>query len=349
MFHSTCGMGDIFSMLTGGAGGSLTVGAPPPPPPPPPVVVQVSTPNVVQTDGGMPGGDISQQYMPGGAPAIQLNLGPNAAALVACIQKKGTWDPKTATCRAPVLALRLGTLFATQTTPMPVPPKTKILLFGQGGGTTTTSLPSSGVPQIGFELRNNLWIVSAAALPVLQAALSGMGYASADPSGMTGQASFILPSSSEAIMTANFVVNNHIAQGHAALIEKASVGTGSFNFVFTGDPSVVAKLAGGAAATHALVTDKPDSVVAGALAQVNAGTVPAAAVASTTPWLAIGVVAAGIAIAGALYMTRKPAHATANASKRGVTRKRHYTKEEWAARKARAARRARRAAREDYL
>jgi len=346
MFHSTCGMGDIFSMFQA----STTLGPPPPPPPPPPpAVVQVQTTNVVQTDSGMPGGDIASQYMPGGAPQMKINLGPNAAAIVACLQKKGTWNAKTGTCTTPPsIALRFGNLFAKQTVQMTVPPnsKTKILLFGGGGTNISEAIPAP--LSIGFEQRDGLWIVSAAALPVLQTALSGMAYASSDPSGMSGQASFMLPSSSEAILTANFVVNNHITQGHAALLDKASVGTGSFKFIFTGDPAVVAQLAGGPSAQYALVTDKPDAVVAGALAKMNGGTVPAASVATPMPWLAIGVVGAGLLIAGALYATRKPAHATANAGK-----KRKLSKEQWAARqyakKARAARRARRAAREDYL
>jgi hypothetical protein len=341
MFYPTCGMGDIFSMFNDDGTMRAT----------PPAVQQVATPNVVDTGGGMPGGDISSQYMPG-APGIKLSLSP---ARIACLRAKGTWDPRTASCRSSArvsINLLAGRLAAKQTAKLPIPPAsrqgatTKILTFGGGGAPGV----AQGVPEIGFEQRDGLWIVSAAALPVLEGVLGMMAYAS-DPSGNAGQANFMMPAagvSVDASMTAGAVVGAKLAAGQAALLARASVPTGVLKLVFTSDPAVVAQLAG-PSGTHALITDKPDEVVAAALALLHGGVVPTTSVASTTPWLAIGVVGAGLLIAGAIFMTRTPARATANAAK--PPKKRKLSKEQWAALRAHRtkARAARRAAREDSL
>lgn len=329
MFYPTCGMGDIFSMTVGG-------GLAPPPPPPPPAVVQVETPNVVDTGGGMPGGDIVSQYMPPGP--MKLSFSP---AFVACTKAKGIWSAKTHRC-LPRIDLRRARLTGTQSAQLPIPPSarqgatTRILTLGGGA-----SGLAQGVPEIGFEQRDGLWIVSAAALPVLEGVLGMMAYAS-DPSGNAGQANFMMPAAGarvalgtsavyrneDASMTASAVVGAKLAAGQAALLAKASVPTGVLKLVFTSDPAVVAQLAG-PSGTHALITDKPDDVVAAALALLHGGSVPTTSVASTTPWLAIGVVGAGLLIAGAIFMTRTPARATANAAK--PPKKRKLSKEQWAA------------------
>ena len=303
MFYPTCGMGDIFSMTVGGG---------------------LETPNVVDTGGGMPGGDIVSQYMPPGP--MKLSFSP---AFVACTKAKGIWSAKTHRC-LPRIDLRRARLTGTQSAQLPIPPSarqgatTRILTLGGGA-----SGLAQGVPEIGFEQRDGLWIVSAAALPVLQGVLGMMAYASSDPN--AGQANFMMPAagvSVDASMTASAVVGAKLAAGQAALLAKASVPTGVLKLVFTSDPAVVAQLAG-PSGTHALITDKPDEVVAAALALLHGGVVPTTSVASTTPWLAIGVVGAGLLIAGAIFMTRTPARATANAAK--PPKKRKLSKEQWAA------------------
>jgi len=276
-------------------------------------VVQVSTPNTVNVG-----------YGPPPPPPLPPN--------VACANSGGMWSrpsplspfsclpritlpPKTPVVRLPVINLRSGSLTSSrQVMPLVVPPAvravavTKILTFAKlgGGGVTADTLPPLGQPlQVAFEQRDGLWIVSAAAQPVLQGVLGAMVFSASDPSGNSGQASFSLPSSPDLVIPsantgAAVVINGKIANGYAALLDKSSTSTGVLKFVFTNDPSVVATLAG-TVGSHALITDKPDAVVAPALAQINGGVVPSSSVAMPK-WVVPVVVGVGVLAVGAIAM-----------------------------------------------
>jgi hypothetical protein len=163
-------------------------------------------------------------------------------------------------------------------------------------------LSSTGAPQIGFEQREGLWIVSVAALPLLQALLTPMVYVSAGSDGVTetGQASLMVGQTGAAEAT----VEANIASGNAALIEKSSILAGTPNLLFTRDPAVVAAHAGGTNATHALVTDKPDSVVGPALAILNGGSVPASVVKKPN-YIVPAIVGVGVILVGAIVFRQR--------------------------------------------
>lgn len=282
------------------------------PPPPPPNVVQVSTPNQVNT-GGMPGGDIGAQYMPGGT-GIKLSL-KISPLQVACMQIGGTWNSATGRCQQaatrtiPHVLLPAGKKInlllarltaAPQRATLPVPPTmvTRILNFAPGGDPLPGLMQS--LPQIGFEQREGLWIVSKAAQPVLMGILGLMTFTPADAAGNTGQVNFV---AGVPMGNAGAIVEQKSKAGFAQLVDKSSVATGVLQIVFTSDPALVAQLAG-ASGTHALISDQPDAVVGAAVQAVNGGTLPSTAVGNKIPWVPI---AAGVAVLGgiAYLATRK--------------------------------------------
>lgn len=197
----------------------------------------------------------------------------------------------------------------------------------------------AGKAQITFTEHEGLWIVSDAPESASYAATSGYGQLpnltsllpkgtlAQAPSGtaivlgtMTfaldpGQDSTAPQVTGKAIFVAGQVSGNawQTVQamnqaGYAALIEKASVPTGTFNLVFTKDPGTVAQLAGGDSASHALLTEDPQDVVAGALAALHGGTVPASVQSGAKPaWLVPVLVGAGALVLGVLLFRKKKA------------------------------------------
>jgi hypothetical protein len=255
----------------------------------------LATQIVGQTGPSIPGGPIAQQYMPSAGPITILPA------------------------KAPSINLNLGTLFAKQVATVNLPPAatatrpvaTRILNFSG----------PSGIPQIGFEQREGLWVVSDAAAPLLRTALDAMTFSPSQPDGNAGQAVFVL---GQTTGNAQLVVNQKIAAGFAALIDKTSVPTGMFKIAFTSDPSTVASMAGGPSAQWALISSTdPKAVLAAAAAATNPttpGTVPASVVAPT-PWVLYGLLGTGVVLLGYIAVKQSKKTATANRRRHRTARK----------------------------
>src|SRR5262249_54869359 len=151
-----------------------------------------------------------------------------------------------------------------------------------------------------------------------------------DPTGttVTGTASFVVGQLSGNAWT---TVQSMNKSGYAALIDKASVTTGVFKLTFTKDPATVARLAGGDQATHALLTQDPQDVIATALASLHGGTIPdtvqpAKAVSPTPSWLVPALIGGGVLLLGAFFfMSKKKAKANRGRHRRN-SRVRKYAK-----------------------
>jgi hypothetical protein len=174
-----------------------------------------------------------------------------------------------------------------QTSRLPIP-----------GGLPIPSL--GGAPQIGFEERAGLWHVSTAAMPVLQQALSKMVMIG-DPAGNSFDttSSFVLSGGGGDAM--NKLASYVDDQGYAAMLSKPSVASGSLQITFTKDPAVVVAKAGGPTATHALIFDRPDTLLAAAEDKIAGG--PPSTMEKLPSWavpVGIGVLGLG----AVLLMTR---------------------------------------------
>lgn len=161
---------------------------------------------------------------------------------------------------------------------------------------------SGSMPQIAFEERAGLWHVSTAAMPVLQQALAAMVLVG-DPQSPSfdASASFVLSGGGGDAM--NKVATYVDEQGYVALLSKASPATGSLQLAFTKDPAMVVAKASGTAATHAIILDRPDTVLAAAENAIAGG--PPSALSTLPSWalpVGIGVVGLG---AVALVLGRK--------------------------------------------
>jgi hypothetical protein len=163
-------------------------------------------------------------------------------------------------------------------------------------------IPNLGaVPQIGFEERAGLWHVSTPAMPVLQQALAQMVMIG-DPAGSSFDttSSFVLSGGGGDAM--NKLASYVDDQGYAAMLSKPSVASGSLQITFTKDPAVVVAKAGGPTATHALIFDRPDTLLAAAEDKIAGG--PPSAMEKLPSWavpVGIGVIGLGATI---LLMSR---------------------------------------------
>jgi hypothetical protein len=200
--------------------------------------------------------------------------------------------------------------------PLAVPLALKSTITTRIGTVAPMALPG-GIPQIGLEQKEGLWVVSDAAQPVAKAVLSSMTYKGGPMTAEegSGQASFVI--GSLPTISAWQTIQDMIAAGYAALVEKASITTGTLNLLFTKSSSTVAAKAGGEAASHALLSmDEPQNVLQGALAQLHGGTVPASVVEGEKPaverpaWLVPVLVGAGALLIG--YFIFGGRKATAN-------------------------------------
>ncbi len=142
--------------------------------------------------------------------------------------------------------------------------------FGDATG-LPTSLPGL---QLVFEMRNNLWVLSSASAPAVTPVLAQMSYAktSDTPTGQIGTAALFAGTPSP---SAAEVVQQQTSAGFAALVDKASVSTGTPKLVFTNSMVEIASLAGGANATHALISDQPVPLIANASAAATPLVAPA--------------------------------------------------------------------------
>lgn len=233
------------------------------------------------------------------------------------------------------VSLRLGRVNKHTSVTMQVPPGIQVALANVMRAVAPIAAAKQknpGMPKIEFLQHEGLWIVDAPTgsnavagfgagdmtrlakveLPsALLAVMKAMTY-KADPGATDteerGQANFVL---GQLTGNAADVVQQKIAGGFAALVDKASVATGVLKLVFTKNPSTLASLAGGDTATHALISEEPSSVVEGALAELHGG-VPSTVVEKPTttdqklpPWLLPVAIGAGVLVVGAMVLGGK--------------------------------------------
>jgi len=139
----------------------------------------------------------------------------------------------------------------------------------------TVTLPGipalPGMPSLGFTQHGNLWMVDPTQTAAVATILGGMSYTPfdvPDVDSVGAKAEFMMgqiPAGTDAWTK----IQLHASQGFATMIEKASVVTGVFNLLVTQSPTVIAQLAGGPNATHALVVDQPSTLIDQADASLN--------------------------------------------------------------------------------
>lgn len=220
----------------------------------------------------------------------------------------------------PKIRLSIGRLFAKQSMPFKIAPAAMPSVSSRVATTRigTQPLPglAQGAPQIGFEQREGLWVVSDGAVPILTGILGTMVW-QPDAGGSearlsdTGQAAFMIGQTGNMLS----VIDQHVQAGFAVLIDKASITTGVPKIIFTNQPSVVAANAGGDQATHALINgSEPKTVIDGALKIIHGGAVPSSVV--TKPnYLLYGAIGVGVLAAG-YFVMKKQKHAVANRRRR---------------------------------
>jgi hypothetical protein len=207
---------------------------------------------------------------------------------------------------------RIGTKLVTRTQkiglrlPAALPPqvKTTMLTLGSSMGIPTIG----GMPQIGFEERDGLWYVQPMASPILLQMLAAMKYQPYQPAEAmmpwqsdSGSASVVVGQPGDA----STIVQGKLASGKAVLVNKASLASGTPQFVFTSSSADVAKLASGAAATHASLYDQPDAVLGPAETIATQPGSAAAMFASIPKWaipVGLGVLALGV---GAVVLSKR--------------------------------------------
>jgi len=160
-------------------------------------------------------------------------------------------------------------------------------------------------PQIVFEQQEGLWVA-----PPGASVLMGTMMYTPDPGATegqeTGKATFVLGQLSGNAWT---TVQSKNALGFASLIDKASVTTGTFNLVFTTSPDIVALLAGGDTATHALLTEEPQTIIAAARDQIRGKAVPSVEEKEKPNWFVPVLIGAGVLVVGAFVFAGRKAKA----------------------------------------
>lgn len=180
-------------------------------------------------------------------------------------------------------ALSNGVLTGRQVVSMPI--RSRGGLRGFGDGMALPSIPGLGPNMaVGFELRNNLWIVSDATRSAVDMVLGQMAYSmsSMGPMFELGTMAIFAGTPNPSGLDS---VNLRVGQGFAALVNKASLATGTPQVMFTPDARTLANAAGGTNATWALLRADPAALIAQASALVSPnipGTVPPAPPPGTT-------------------------------------------------------------------
>lgn len=236
----------------------------------------------------MPGGALNPSAMPQTQRApIKLNFG-----VITAPKQIAVFPLVTATAHTPVLAPAIVSTVA------------------KVGGGTPAGL-TQGMPQIGFEQHAGLWTVADAAQPVLNTALSAMTGVAGAPTPGPGISSSISASFVPGQITGNAltVIQQGLASGQAALLDKNSVATGTLDVSLTADPATIAQMAG-PTGHHALLSDTaPADLLAQASAMLNGGQVPpdVIAPAGTSKALTYGLIAGGVVAVGIVtYFVMKP-------------------------------------------
>lgn len=260
----------------------------------------------------MPGGLIDASAMPKPVPVrtgIKLNFG----ALTASPQ-----------------AAMLNIAGILKTTPALASVISGRVLSIAGPGPAMNIIPGASLLSIGFEQHAGLWTVADSASPLFNATLGAMTFTPSAPPptssavmpgslpSMFGTASFVVGQTSGNALT---TVQQNIASGYAALVDKTSLASGVARLAFVSDPNLVAQMAG-PTGTYALVSDTdPAPVLAQAAAAVNGGSLPPAVqtvvpATPATPWLTYGLIGAGALALGAIAMSMSGRKATANRARR---------------------------------
>lgn len=222
---------------------------------------------------GAMGDAIDPRVRPNGYPGMSMAVRTNPGGTIVPTNGFGTGAYARRPMSSSARSIVHGQLQGRQSFMMPL--TTGRRRGGMRGFGDSTGLPTS-LPglQLVFEMRNNLWVVASSSALAVTPVLAQMSYTkwSDSPDGQVGTVALFAGTPSP---SAAEVVQQQVAAGYAALVEKGSIASGTPRIEFTNSAAEIARAAGGANASWALISDQPAPLIAQASAAATPLVAPA--------------------------------------------------------------------------